>query len=521
MKIKNKKIIFTCIISFITVICFTLVSFFNVMPNKEVYASNIYGEKSIPKYVFLFIGDGMGLAQINSTEVYLGSKNKGKAPYIEKMDFSKFPVQGMCATYAADTFITDSASAGTAIATGNKTDDGVINMDSSKTKKFTSMAEMAKNNGKKIGIVSSVSIDHATPAVFYAHQPSRNNYYEIALELAKSNFDYFGGGGLKKPTGPNKDKEDAYEIIKKSGYKVTKTKEDFNKLTNKDGKIYAISPKLDEEKAIPFNINNDDSALTLAEFTKKGIEVLDNEKGFFMMVEGGKIDWACHANDAASSIKDVIAFNDAVKEAIKFYEKHKDETLILVTADHETGGMTIGFSGTKYSTYFDKLTNQKISYDEFTNKVSAYRKEKANDVNLQDILPLISKYYGLSALDTKQYNDLKSAALNKNNANYKEAKEKLEMTLSPKDINELEAALKQDVKATDDSSYLLYGGYEPVAIAATRILNSKAGVAFTTYSHTGVPVPVYAQGVGKELFSGYYDNTDIFKKLTSIMGVSK
>lgn len=474
-----------------------------------------------PKYVFLFIGDGTGMPQISATEMYLGNKKDPKKPGIEKLDFTQFPAQGMNTTFAADTFITDSASAGTAFATGNKTNDGVINMDPEKKVKFKSIAEYAKEKGLKVGVVSSVSIDHATPAVMYAHQPSRNNYYDIEIELGKSNFDYFGGGGFLQPTGPNKDKPDAYEEAKKNGYKVVKTKEEFEKLSSKDSKVIAESPKLDASKALPFAINNDKNAIPLADFTKKGIELLDNPKGFFMMVEGGKVDWAGHANDAAASIFDVIAFNDAIKQALEFYEKHKDETLIIVTGDHETGGMTLGFAGTKYFEYLNKLSNQKISYDEFGLLMEDYKKTHTGDnAKIEDVLPLIKEKYGLFAMDANEYNALSKKAADPKDPGAKEAADKIAMALSPKDVDDLKVALKQDPKAKDDQSYLLYGGYEPVTMAVTHILNQKAGIGFTTYSHTGVPIPVYAKGNGQNLFAGYFDNTDIFKKLTSILGIA-
>lgn len=489
--------------------------------------SNIYTGKKNPKYIFLFIGDGMAIPQINSTEIFLGNKKDTKNPNVEKLAFTQFPSQGMNTTYAADTFITDSASAGTAIATGHKTNDGIINMDPSKKEKYTSMAEMAKKKGMKVGIISSVSIDHATPAVFYAHNPSRNNYYDIALDLAKSNYNYFGGGGFKQPTGPKKDKPDAYNEVEKNGYKVVKDKASFEKLDGNSGKVMAVSPKLDEDKALPFAINNDKDGIPLADFTKKGIELLNNDKGFFMMVEGGKVDWACHANDAASSIHEVTAFNDAIKQALDFYEKHKDETLIVVTADHETGGFTIGFAGTGYNTFFNKIDKQNISYDEFTKKVEAYKKagHTAENAKLEDLLPLIKEHYGLEPMAADEYNNLSKLAADEKNPSSKEASEKIGMALSPKDTDDLKAALVQSMtdkekRNNDEQSNLLYGTYDPFTVTLTHILDHKAGIGFTSYAHTGIPTPVYATGVANEMFKGYYDNTDLFKKLTSIVGVS-
>lgn len=492
---------------------------------KEVNSNSFSGKK--PKYVFLFVGDGMAMSQIGVTENYLGKMKNGSSPEVSKLNFTQFPSQGMSTTYDAGSFITDSASAGTAIASGNKTLSGVVNMDPSKTQKFTSIAEMAKTAGMKVGVVSSVSLDHATPASFYAHQPTRSNYYEIELELGKSGFDYFGGGGFLSPKGKDNSKADAFEEAKKNGYKVVNTKDEFSKLDSKSGKVIAVSPVLDSEKALPYSINQNKDAITLADFTQKGIDLLDNEKGFFMVVEGGKVDWACHANDAASTIQEVISFNESVKKAIEFYNKHKDETLIIATADHETGGLTIGFAGTGYSTFFDKLSNQSISYDEFTKKVDDYRNNGHTPDNgkIEDLLPLIKQYYGLEAMDANTYNDLYKKANDSKNPD-KDAAKQISMALSPKDMEDLKAALGQSMlaagkRSADEQAQLLYGGYDPLTMAVTHIIDHKAGIAFTSYAHTGIPVPVYAMGDGEELFDGYYDNTDIFKKMVSILALSK
>lgn len=457
--------------------------------------------KRNPKYVFLFIGDGNAMPQINAAENYLSAKdgngNKPNAYKIKenKLSFTRFPVMGMTTTYAADTFITDSASAGTAISTGNKTDDGVISMGSDRKTSYKTIAEIVRESGKKVGIVSSVSIDHATPAVFYAHNKTRKNYYEIAMNMPRSDFNYFAGGGLKEPIGKNKDKPHVHEEAKKLGYKIVKTKEDFNKLSNKEEKIIAESPVLDKEQALPYEVDNSKDGITLKEFTKKGIEVLNNEKGFFMMVEGGKIDWACHANDATTSIKDTIAFDESVKVAIEFYEKYPEDTLIVVTADHETGGLTQGFAGTGYDNYYDLLYNQKVSYDKFDNIVKNYSEEKKENAKFEEFMPNITKNFGLTTEGTDERLKLKDHEL-------KQLKYAFHMSMKDEKSRKLNSQEK-----------LLYGSYDPLTVTITHILNQKAGIGWTSYAHTGVPVPTFAKGQGEELFNGYYDNTDIFYKL--------
>lgn len=473
------------------------------------------------KYVFWFIGDGMGMNHVYATEMFLARESK--EPSIKSLDFTMFPNVGWMTTYAADSYITDSASAITAMATGKKTNDGVLNMDPSLKTKYKSIAEMARDMGYKVGVLTSVSIDHATPAGMYAHQPSRNNYYEIALELLNSNFNYFGGGGFLQPKGKDGKQKDIYDLAKEKGYKIVDSVESIKRIGKGDDKVIAINPILDNSKALPFAINRlrgMDIGLSLADFTRKAIEVLDNPKGFFIMVEGGKIDWAAHANDAVSVIYDVLDFNEAIKVALEFYKKHPYETIIIVTADHETGGLSIGYAGTKYEVYPELLSYQKISYDEFSKMVQEYREKAGEKAKLEDLLPLIEKYYGLSILDETTKKNLEEKAKLGN----KEAKIKLQLSLNSYEVEEIEKAFSISMmdpqrRPKDYKSYLMYGGYDPLTVVITRILNQKAGIGFTSYSHTGTPVPVYAIGAGSHIFRGYYDNTDLYKKLCSLIGI--
>ena len=237
----------------------------------------------------------------------------------------------------------------------------MINVDVSGTEQFETIAEkLHEQKNWKVGIISSVNLNHATPAAFYAHQTSRNNYYEIGQELVDSGFEYFAGGGLKKVTGADDNQERLYELAEKAGYKVTYTQADAQKITPADEKVILIDEHLADSDAMNYEIDRADSEWGLSDYVAKEIEVLDNEEGFFMMCEGGKIDWVCHANDAGSSVNDTLAFADAVQVAIDFAVEHSDETLILVTGDHETGGLSIGFAETDYDTYLTNLSSQKI-----------------------------------------------------------------------------------------------------------------------------------------------------------------
>jgi alkaline phosphatase len=449
------------------------------------------------KYVFLFIGDGMSMAQVSAAEVY-SQAMAAKAPGFVKLGFSQFPAQGMTTTYDSSSVITDSASAGTAIATGNKTASGVINMDPGKTNKFKTIAEYAKEMGWRVGIVTSVSIDHATPACFYAKVPSRGNMYDIATQLVSSGFDYFGGGGFVQPQGKKGDQPDVIAAAKAAGYTIVSDPDTFRALKPvAKQKVLAINQTLQDSMAMPYEIDRAGDDLSLTDYTAKGIELLDNPKGFFMMVESGKIDWACHANDAAASIGDTIEFDHAIAKAVEFQKKHPKDTLIVVTGDHETGGMSIGFAGTKYSTAFEKIALQKGSYVAFDTTILGFYKKlhTAADAKLSDIQPEIEKFFGID-LDT----------------------------LLPSDKELVQRAFVRSMKgeverAAQESVALLYGSYEPLTVTLTHLANQAAGIGWTTYSHTGVPVVTFALGRNQNSFNGYYDNTAIFTKLAQTMGV--
>ena len=255
------------------------------------------------KYVFLFIGDGMGIAQRNAAELYLANQKGLKRPEEAKLVMNTFPAQG----------IPDSASTATAIATGFKTKSGVIGMDADGKNAYQSIAELAKSKGRKIGVLSTVSLDHATPAAFYAHVPSRQLMYDISMQLASSGFDYFAGGQMAQPTDTQDEaKPSAIETAKSNGYTVAVGRAEFEKLTAGSGKVIAMNTIVDEDKAMYYAMDQSGKDhVTMAEYVTKGISVLDNPNGFLMMVEGGKIDWACHANDAMATIGDMLDFDNA------------------------------------------------------------------------------------------------------------------------------------------------------------------------------------------------------------------
>lgn len=455
-----------------------------------------------PKYIFLFIGDGMGTAQIQSARFYQGTVTNNGAITEAELSFTQFPEVGSVTTYDSTSFCPDSASTATSIASGKKTESGVINMCPwTRDVPYETIAEkLHKQKGYKVGIVSTVNIDHATPAAFYAHQKTRKNYYQIGVELANSGFEYFAGGEFQKVngdgTGPNN-----HEVAAQAGYNVVTTQAGAAALKAGAGKTLIIAENLGDGKAMNYAMDAANGEWQLTDYVKKGIELLNNKKGFFLMTESGKIDWACHANDAASTIHDTQALADAVQVAIDFAKEHADETLILVTSDHETGGLTIGFAGTDYDTYLDLLESQKISYAKFdSDYVSRYKEDKTS---FEDVLKDVEALFGLKP----------------------QGEEGDKLVLTDYELEQLRAAYEKSVNGTaasqyEQEEYVLYGTYEPLSVTLTHIINNKSGISFTSYSHTGLPVAVLAHGVNAGQFNGYYDNTQIYHKLAGMLGIA-
>jgi alkaline phosphatase len=443
------------------------------------------------KYAFLFIGDGMGVVQVNASEAFLAAENHQKG--FKHLTFTQFPNVGLASSFANNQFITESAAAGTALATGQKTNVGRISMDSSGTVPLKTIAEKCKEAGMKVGILSSASINHATPAAFYAHQSDRDNFFEIGINLANSSIDFFGGGGIDKAAGVIDGNEvNALELAKENSFTYINTVEGFQNLKKPTGKILAVSPVLTSSKAMPYSIDMAKNELTLADFTSKAIELLDSDNGFFIMVEGGKIDWAAHDNDAATVIHEVISFDEAIAVAKKFYDLHPDETLIVVTADHETGGMSLGNRNMKYQTNLAILGKQKISREAMIQLENNFKKELtgSKQKDFEKMLSVINENFGLG--DTTK------------------------IALIEEDMSHLQEAFLASMypkKQEKDGDY-----FSKKVIA---LMSEKAGIGWTTSSHTGVNVPVYAIGSGSEKFSGYIDNTDIPKLIEQLAGIKE
>lgn len=443
------------------------------------------------KYVFYFIGDGMGVNQVNGTEMYQAEFQKGIIG-VEPLLFTQFPVGTMATTFSATNSVTDSAAAGTALATGEKTYNHAISVDVDKNPLQT-VAEKAKKAGKKVGVTTSVSVDHATPASFYAHQPDRDMYYEIALDLPKANFDFYAGGGFLKPntTFDKKEASSIFPIFEQAGYTVARGYQDYKDKAAKADKMILIQREGANPSCLPYALDRKEGDLTLAQITESAIDFLTKgkDKGFFLMVEGGKIDWACHANDAATVFNEVKDMDDAIKVAYEFYKKHPKETLIVVTADHETGGLVLGTG--RYALNLKALQYQKNSTDVLSQRISDLRKAKGNKVTWEDMKALLAEEMGF----WKQL--------------------PLSWSQERKLRDEFEKSFVKNKVVFAES---MYSKSEPMAACAKEVMNEMAMVGWVSGGHSAGFVPVFAVGAGSHLFGGKIDNTEIPKRIAKAAG---
>jgi alkaline phosphatase len=433
-----------------------------------------------PKYVFMFIGDGLGAAQRQIAEYYMTDVEGGDG----KLLMNRFPVAGINTTHSLNTLVTDSAAAGTALATGHKTNNGMISMLPS-GKKVESIAQYAGRNGMKTGLVTTTRLTHATPAVFASNNVSRGNENEIADDFVKSGIDFFAGGGYRNfipqesKGAKRKDSRDLGREFKREGYEVfigEESVDDFMNLkARRDQKVFAALTS----SHMPYEVdrvNSRDHLPSLADMTRKGIEVLSQgEKGFFMMVEAGRIDHAAHANDAASVIHDTLALDRAVGEAYEFYEKHPEETLIVVVGDHETGGMGLGY-GKNYFLKLDALKDVRASVDDVL--------QRKYDGNRKAYFDFIGREMGLGDLSVEERESIVKA---------------------------------MDIEDSGDYDSALFGDYTPTSVATAHVLAKRSNTMFTTYAHTGTQIPLSAVGRGAEKFSGFIDNTEIAETMIEMV----
>lgn len=416
--------------------------------------SSLGAQEARVRNVIFFIGDGMGLSCIDLARIIL----VGKEGYL---DFEKAPYVGIAKTYAANTLVTDSGAAGTALATGFKTNNRWISI-TPDGKSVKTLLEAAKELGKSTGLVTTVTITHATPAAFSAHTTSRDEL-PIADQYAEFKLaDIYMGGGLSyfvsksDPKSKRKDDRNLIEEFEIAGYEFVSTPEELERAEASDGKLlglfdYAHLPYYMDREFLKAKVPS------LADMTRKASEILSrNKNGFFVMIEGGKIDWANHGHDPANAVWEIHEFNEAIKVALEEFLGKNPDTLIVITSDHETGG--IGLSSGKYEISPDVLKRQKVS----TIVLAELVKGKGDE----EIKKIFEEYVGISDLKPEEIEKIKKAS----------------------------ATLIGDV------------------------ISARAQIGWTTTSHSGESTTVYAFGEGAEVFVGVYDNTDIAKKIAELAG---
>lgn len=415
----------------------------------------------------------MGANQVLGAEMYRSAVQGQPLGRVQTL-MTTFPYSGHASSYSATNGITDSAAAGTCLATGSKTKNGALGV-TPEDGHLTTIAEELKKEGWGIGIMTTVAIDHATPAAFYAHVPKRSQYYEIGLQLAESDFDFFGGAGFHYPQGKHDNKDvNLYRNAEKAGYTIAHGYDEAQYIIangewGEQEKLILVQKDDDQGTKhgdnLTYAIDRQEGDLTLAEIVSTAIPFLaTRHEKFFMMVEGGMIDYACHDDDAATAFGEVWDMDEAMREAYAFYLAHPEETLIIVTADHETGGLALGNSD--YTLYLDQLQYQQCSGDElnaqFTQLFKANKKAKWDDV---------------------------------------------------KKIYKEQLGFWDKVQITKDEEKELKTVYkkhrEDLSAAGIALIDKKAHIGWTTHAHSAHAIPIFAIGAGAENFSGWHDNTEI------------
>ena len=443
-----------------------------------------------PKYVFYFIGDGMNLNHILGTE-YFNAERYGKKE-IERLNFTKFDTRNFVTNYSASHPVTDSAAAGTALATGCKTANSYIGVDINDNE-LRSLLDVASEEGYMVGLVTNVGINHATPSCFYGHTSDRFGFPKLVDDYIGSDVAFIAGSTIMDmKSGPEDAKYEKVttaqlaDRIRNAGILLTL---DIDEAAKTSGKRVALVANDKENKHVPYVLDRKgDEVHTLINHSKAAIEYLSREAkdGFFLMIEGGKLDYAAHEQDAVATFLEVDEFAKAVQLALDFAEQHPKETLIVVTSDHETGGMALGWD--HYELRVNQLMGQKTSAVELSKIMQKMRAEGKRD--WKDYQQLLSDHFGL-------------------------------WSVVPVTAEE-EKVLKNDFY----NIFLKYGPMvdglynksEFIVYHAIRFLNQHASIDWTSLYHTGMYTPIFATGVGEKKFLECRDQTDIPKVIATLMG---
>ncbi len=457
--------------------------------------------ESQPKYLFLFIGDGMGMAQRTLTEYYKNRVLEDPTP----LAMHTLPVAADITTHSSSSIITDSAAAGTALSSGYKTYNGAIGVDNSKRSQDT-ILEGLQAEGFATGLITTTRITHATPASFASHQPRRSMENEIAEDYIITGVDFLAGGGYRHFVGtdsqlPTKRKDlGLLKDYQQAGYRTYISEAATNTflqddITQADKILGLFAPS-----HIPYVIDRDEPESTgktyptLAQMTDKGIDFFYNkgkDTGFFLMVEGGRIDHASHANDPMGVVQETLEFDKALSKALAFYEKHPEETLIIVTADHETGGLSLGgrlndytlegSSTQEYQLYPENIVGNHSLEDVVGSKF------RELDQDRKAFISYLQTEYGLGELSGKEY------AI-------------------------LEQAMNDESDNNPNNDYGIY--YSKTSLAVSKIVALRANVNWSTELHTAIRIPLGAIGAGAHTFSGYFDNSEVPIRMAQLVGVT-
>ena len=445
------------------------------------------------KYVFYFIGDGMGVNQVNAAETYLGAL-QGRIG-IQPLCFPSFPYSAFVNTQSATNGVTDSAAGGTALACGQKTKNGTLGMLKDLTTSVSSIADWARQSGAAVGITTSVAIDHATPAAFYAHVKERHEQYTIGKQLVESANDFYAGSDFTIPTDPEyPNGPTLYEEANAKGFTISRGYADYQKRAANAKKMILLQSE-EASKAdrysIPYALDRKDGDLTLTDITRAGIDFLmkkqGEKNGFFMMIEGGKIDWACHANDLAF-IPELIDMDNAVKVAYDFYKQHPDETLIIVTADHETGGIVL--SRGLYEINLAAVGNQRITIEKLGKELHKMHDVKGDKLLWDDVKTFLAENFGFWD----------------------------KISLTDEQTQRLESSFKKIMDGTSKDQRTLYQNDDELAVTVRNIMSECAQVGWHVTSHSNGYVPCFAIGAGAEQIHGRIDNTEIPKIVAKAAG---
>ena len=404
--------------------------------------------ETAPKNVIYMIGDGMGPAY---TTAYRYFKDDPTTKSVEQTVFDTM-LTGMARTYPDDhTVVTDSAASATALSSGHKSYNGAIAVDTDK-KPLKTMLEIAKQRGMTTALLATSQINHATPASFAAHNESRNNYDEIANDYidnkiaGKLPVDLMLGGGTKYFI---RDDRNLVDEFKAAGYQYGDDIQNLDQITQ----LPAIG--LYAAKGLPFALDENPTRLT--KLTSKALDLLDNQNkdGFFVMIEGSQIDWCGHANDIACAMAEMDDFASAIEKAKAYIDKNKD-TLLVITADHSTGGLTLGAHG-QYKWEADVVHGVKATAGTITQHL----------LESDDLKSVWNKYTSIA--------------------------------FTPENKIKLEQAKSM--------------GHKALNLAVKSIISDTSFTGWTTGGHTAVDVQVFAYGKGSEQFVGSQNNTDIADKL--------